>query len=63
MPVLLGVLLIAFLLIQVVPADPAAIRAGPTATADVVAAIRADLGLDQPLPVQSACYPMSRSAR
>ncbi|HEY0204425.1 MAG TPA: ABC transporter permease [Acetobacteraceae bacterium] len=55
-PVLLGVLLIGFLLIQVVPADPAAIRAGPTATADVVAAIRADLGLDQPLPVQFARY-------
>ncbi len=55
-PVLLGVLLIGFLLMQVVPADPAAIRAGPTATADVVAAIRADLGLDQPVPVQFARY-------
>lgn len=55
-PVLLGVLLIGFLLMQVVPADPAAIRAGPSATADVVAAIRADLGLDQPVPVQFARY-------
>ncbi len=55
-PVLLGVLLIGFLLMQVVPADPAAIRAGPSATADVVAAIRADLGLDQPVPVQFVRY-------
>ena len=53
---LLGVLLIGFLLMQVVPADPAAIRAGPSATADVVAAIRADLGLDQPVPVQFVRY-------
>lgn len=55
-PVLLGVLMIGFLLMQVVPTDPAVIRAGPTATADVVAAIRADLGLDQPVPVQFARY-------
>ncbi len=55
-PVLFGVLLIGFLLMQVVPTDPAAVRAGPMATADVVAAIRADLGLDQPLPVQFGRY-------
>lgn len=55
-PVLLGVLMIGFLLMQVVPTDPAVIRAGPTATADVVAAIRADLGLDQPVPIQFARY-------
>ncbi len=55
-PVLLGVLLLGFLLMQVVPADPAAVRAGPMATPDVVAAIRAELGLDQPLPVQFARY-------
>jgi len=39
-PVLLGVLLIGFLLMQVVPTDPATVRAGPQATAEVVAAIR-----------------------
>ena len=55
-PVLAGVLLLGFLLMQVVPADPAIIRAGPNATADVVAAIRTELGLDQPLPVQFGRY-------
>ncbi|MBC9177621.1 ABC transporter permease [Pseudoroseomonas ludipueritiae] len=55
-PVMLGVLLIGFLLMQVVPTDPAVVRAGPTATADVVAAIRRDLGLDQPIYVQFAIY-------
>lgn len=55
-PVLLGVLLVGFLLMNVVPTDPAVVRAGPTATPDVIAAIRADLGLDAPLPVQFARY-------
>ena len=55
-PVLLGVLLIGFLLMQVVPTDPATVRAGPMATAEVVAAIRGDLGLDQPLVVQFGLY-------
>ncbi len=55
-PVLLGVLAIGFLLMQVVPTDPAAVRAGPMATADVVAAIRTELGLDLPLSVQFGRY-------
>ena len=61
-PVLLGVLSIGFLLMQVVPTDPATVRAGPSATPDVVAAIRADLGLDRPLLVQFGLY-MGRLAR
>jgi ABC-type dipeptide/oligopeptide/nickel transport system permease component len=55
-PVMFGVILIGFLLMQVVPTDPATVRAGPNATPDVIAAIRADLGLDDPLPVQFALY-------
>jgi ABC-type dipeptide/oligopeptide/nickel transport system permease component len=55
-PVMFGVLLIGFLLMQVVPTDPATVRAGPTATPDVIAAIRSDLGLDEPLHVQFALY-------
>jgi ABC-type dipeptide/oligopeptide/nickel transport system permease component len=55
-PVLLGVLLVGFLLMQVVPTDPAVVRAGPTATAEVVAQIRSDLGLDKPLWWQFAIY-------
>ena len=55
-PVLFGVLLVGFLLMQVVPTDPAIVRAGPTATRDVVEAIRRDLGLDQPLWYQFGIY-------
>lgn len=55
-PVMLGVLLIGFLLMQVVPTDPAVVRAGPTASAEVVAAIRRDLGLDEPFWVQFGIY-------
>ncbi|MDN3563352.1 ABC transporter permease [Paeniroseomonas aquatica] len=55
-PVLLGVLLIGFLLMQVVPTDAATVRAGPNASAEVVEAIRRDLGLDKPLYVQFGRY-------
>ncbi len=47
-PVLFGVLLFGFLLLQLVPADPAAIIAGPTASPELIAEIRKDLGLDRP---------------
>ena len=56
LPVLLGVLLIGFLLLQVVPTDPATVVAGPTATKADVDAIRRDMGLDKPIYVQFARY-------
>jgi ABC-type dipeptide/oligopeptide/nickel transport system permease component len=55
-PVLFGVLLLGFLLLQVVPNDPALVLAGPMAPPDVVAAIRRDLGLDQPIWYQFILY-------
>jgi len=55
-PVLFGVLLIGFMLMQIVPTDPATVRAGPAATQEVIAAIRAELGLDQPIWVQFGLY-------
>lgn len=55
-PVLFGVLLLGFLLMQVVPTDPAIVRAGPTATTDVIEAIRQELGLDEPLWKQFLIY-------
>lgn len=51
-PVLFGVLLFGFLLLQIVPGDPALVVAGPTATPEVIAAIRAEMGLDKPTLVQ-----------
>ena len=55
-PVTAGVLLFGFLLMQVVPTDPATVRAGPTATVEVVAEIRRELGLDAPLSTQFLLY-------
>jgi len=55
-PVLFGVLVIGFCLLQVVPADPAAIIAGPTASADEIEAIREQMGLNEPLLVQFGVY-------
>ncbi|RUW54419.1 ABC transporter permease [Mesorhizobium sp. M1A.F.Ca.ET.072.01.1.1] len=41
-----------FLLLRLAPGDPAAIIAGRNATPEVVAGIRQQLGLNEPLPVQ-----------
>ena len=56
LPALLGVLLACFLLMQVIPTDPAAVIAGPDADAATIAAIRERLGLDRPLLVQFGDY-------
>jgi len=48
-PVLLFVAVFVFMLLRLTPGDPAAIIAGDNATADQVDAIRAKLGLDEPL--------------
>lgn len=55
-PSLLGLLVLTFLLIRVVPADPAAALAGENATAEQVAQIRRQYGLDQPLQLQFVTY-------
>ncbi|MDW9419108.1 ABC transporter permease subunit [Sinorhizobium meliloti] len=41
-----------FLLLRLAPGDPAAIIAGKSATAEVIAGIREQLGLNDPLPLQ-----------
>jgi len=56
LPVLLGVLLIGFLLLQVVPTDPATVSAGPSATKADIEAIRQQMGLDQPIWIQFLKY-------
>ena len=56
LPALLGVLFLCFCLLQVVPADPAIIIAGPEAKKETIEAIRKDLGLNQPILVQFARY-------
>lgn len=50
--ILLGVAAITFVLLYALPADPARMIAGRSATAQTVASIRHELGLDQPLILQ-----------
>ncbi|NLK09267.1 MAG: ABC transporter permease [Firmicutes bacterium] len=51
-PVLIGISVVVFLVMHLAPGDPAVILAGPTASASDIAAIRAKLGLDDPVWVQ-----------
>ncbi len=51
-----GLVAITFVVANVVPSDPAALAAGPDATRDMVATIRHEYGLDQPLPAQFVRY-------
>jgi len=54
--ILVGISLVTFVLLYLVPADPARQIAGRSATAETVANIRAQLGLDQPFYVQYGRY-------
>ena len=55
-PVMLGVYTLVFVVMQVLPGDPAQIRAGPGASAEAIENIRRQLGLDKPVPVQYFLY-------
>jgi ABC-type dipeptide/oligopeptide/nickel transport system permease component len=55
-PVVFGVLLLTFLLVHLVPGDPVEVMLGESATSADRSALRAELGLDQPLPLQFAAY-------
>ena len=52
----LGVAVLTFFITQLLPGDPARIAAGQYASADQVAQIRADYGLDESVPVQFGHY-------
>ncbi|MEJ5152853.1 ABC transporter permease [Comamonas sp. MYb396] len=56
LPVLIGVILVGFILIQIAPSDPAAVIGGASATPEEIAAIREELGLNQPVVYQLALY-------
>ncbi len=51
-PVVLGITLFVFLLLHLIPGDPAIVLLGERATPEQVVALRQQLGLEQPLPVQ-----------
>lgn len=54
--VLVGICVVTFLLVHMVPGDPARIMAGDRANAETIEAIRRSFGLDQPLWKQFAVY-------
>jgi len=55
-PILLGVTLITFAIIQVTPGDPVRLMLGPYATPEQIVEIRQQLGLDDPMLVQYGRY-------
>jgi len=56
LPTLLGVTVVVFALIRLVPGDPARLVLGLQASEEEVQRLRVQLGLDQPLPVQYARF-------
>jgi peptide/nickel transport system permease protein len=55
-PVLIGVTLVVFLMMHLIPGDPAQIIAGESATEQQIEQTRDRLGLNDPLPVQYATF-------
>lgn len=51
-PTLLAMLTVVFILVRLVPGDPAAVMLGDQASAQALTALRAQMGLDQPVSVQ-----------
>lgn len=61
-PVMLGVYTLVFVVMQVLPGDPAQIRAGPGASEEAIENIRRQMGLDKPIPIQYVDY-LQRAVR
>ena len=55
-PVLIGISLISFVLLQLTPGDPARLLLGPKASEEAIALVRQRYGLDQPVFVQYFYY-------
>jgi len=53
---LVGVAVIVFMITHMLPNNPAALRAGPLANAELIAQYERDMGLDKPILVQFADY-------
>lgn len=51
-PVLLGITLLVFTFLHLIPGDPAVVMSGERATPEQINALREQLGLNQPLPLQ-----------
>ncbi len=55
-PVVLGITLLVFTLLHLIPGDPAVVLLGERATPEQITALRTQLGLDQPLPLQYLAF-------
>lgn len=55
-PVLIGILLVAFIILYLIPGDPALAVAGPRADEATLSQIRVDMGLDKPVYVRFIDY-------
>ena len=56
--ILVAVVVVSFVLIHVAPGDPATVMAGSSGASDpeIMADLRQQFGLDQPIPVQLGIY-------
>ncbi|MFH1292792.1 MAG: ABC transporter permease, partial [Pseudomonadota bacterium] len=61
-PVLIGISLLLFFMLRMLPGDPAQVLAGQMATPEEVELIRHQLGLDRPIHIQYAFF-LSRLSR
>jgi peptide/nickel transport system permease protein len=61
-PVLIGISLLLFFMLRMLPGDPAQVLAGQMATPEEIETIRTQLGLDRPIYVQYASF-LSRLVR
>jgi peptide/nickel transport system permease protein/oligopeptide transport system permease protein len=61
-PVLIGISLLLFFMLRMLPGDPAQVLAGQMATPEEIETIRTQLGLDRPIHIQYASF-LSRLAR
>jgi len=55
-PTLFGISLLVFLMVHLVPGDPAQVMLGERASAESLAELRAELGLDRPMYVQAGRF-------
>lgn len=53
---LCGVVVVVFFITRILPGNPAAVRLGPYASPQLMAAMQKEMGLDQPMPVQFVNY-------
>jgi ABC-type dipeptide/oligopeptide/nickel transport system permease component len=55
-PLVFGASIIVFVMMRLIPGDPAEVYAGPQASPEIIQNVRRDFGLDKPLPAQYAVW-------